>query len=97
MSVLIPNITEKDFRDMMFDYREKTLREDGTYVVIAKDGRWIDIPNPIEVETPHGRLIDENELKDLFKYTEDAEYARWTLAGVLMEIDDTDTVIEAEE
>lgn len=51
----------------------------------------------IEVKAPHGRLIDEDELKNTFKFSEDAEYARWTLAGVLMDIEDTDEVIESED
>ncbi len=34
------------------------------------------------------KYIDADELKKVFRYTEDAEYARWTLAGVLGEIDD---------
>lgn len=34
------------------------------------------------------KYIDADELKKVFRYTEDAEYARWTLAGILGEIDD---------
>ncbi len=34
------------------------------------------------------KYIDADELKKVFRDTEDAEYARWTLAGVLYEIDD---------
>ena len=34
------------------------------------------------------KYVDADELKKVFRYTEDAEYARWTLAGVLYEIDD---------
>lgn len=49
------------------------------------------------IPTPHGRLIDENDVKNTFKFSEDAEYARWTLAGVLMDIEDTEAVLESEE
>lgn len=34
------------------------------------------------------KYIDADELKKVFRYTEDAEYARWTLVGILGEIDD---------
>lgn len=34
------------------------------------------------------RYIDADQLKKVFRYTEDAEYARWTSAGILYEIDD---------
>lgn len=34
------------------------------------------------------KYIDADELKKVFLYSEDAEYARWTLAGILYEIDD---------
>lgn len=37
------------------------------------------------------RYIDADELKESFEYTEDAEYCRWTLAGVLGKIDDMPT------
>lgn len=50
-----------------------------------------------KVSTPHGRLLDENDVKNTFKFSEDAEYARWTLAGVLMDIEDTEAVLESEE
>lgn len=33
------------------------------------------------------RYIDADELKKVFRDTEDAEYAQWTLAGVIGEID----------
>lgn len=51
----------------------------------------------VEVPTPHGRLLDENDVKNTFKFSEDAEYARWTLAGVFMDIEDTEAVLESEE
>ena len=38
------------------------------------------------------RLIDADELKKMFMYAEDAEYAKWTLNGVISEIDDMPTV-----
>ena len=38
------------------------------------------------------RLIDADELKKMFTYAEDAEYAKWTLSGVISEIDDMPTV-----
>ena len=34
------------------------------------------------------KYIDADELKKSFIYQEDAEYARWTLSGILGEIDD---------
>ena len=34
------------------------------------------------------KYINADELKKVFRDTEDAEYARWTLAGVIGEIDD---------
>lgn len=34
------------------------------------------------------KYIDTDELKKSFIYQEDAEYARWTLSGILGEIDD---------
>ena len=34
------------------------------------------------------KYIDADELKKFFRDEEDAEYTRWTLAGVLYEIDD---------
>jgi len=37
------------------------------------------------------RYIDADELKKAFQHTEDAEYCRWTLSGVLGEIDDMPT------
>ena len=42
------------------------------------------------------RYIDADELKKSFQNTEDAEYCRWTLAGVLGEIDDMPTADVAE-
>lgn len=33
------------------------------------------------------KYIDADELKKVFRDTEDAEYAQWTLAGVIGEID----------
>lgn len=62
----------------------------------ADTGRHKDCPL-VEVKTPHGRLLDENDVKNTFKFSEDAEYARWTLAGVLMDIEDTEAVLESEE
>jgi hypothetical protein len=62
----------------------------------ADTGRHKDCPL-VEVKTPHGRLLDENEVKNTFKFSEDAEYARWTLAGVFMDIEDTEAVLESEE
>ena len=38
------------------------------------------------------RLIDADELKKMFMYAEDAEYSKWTLNGVISEIDDMPTV-----
>ena len=38
------------------------------------------------------RLIDADALKKVFIHTEDAEYAKWTLNGVISEIDDMPTV-----
>ncbi len=35
-----------------------------------------------------GKYIDADELKKVFLYSEDAEYTRWTLSGVIGEIDD---------
>lgn len=34
------------------------------------------------------KYIKAEELKEVFRDTEDAEYTRWTLAGVIGEIDD---------
>ena len=34
------------------------------------------------------KYVNSDKLKDLFRYTEDAEYCRWTLNGVLSEIDE---------
>ena len=34
------------------------------------------------------KYIDADELKKVFLYSEDAEYTRWTLSGVIDEIDD---------
>ena len=44
----------------------------------------------------HGRLIDADKLKEVYENTEDAEYCQWTLYGVTSEIDDAETIIEAE-
>lgn len=64
--------------------------------VVPLEGRLENCPL-VEIPTPHGRLLDENEVKNTFKFSEDAEYARWTLAGVLMDIEDTEAVLESEE
>lgn len=64
--------------------------------LFASNGRHEKCPL-IEAKTPHGRLLDENDVKNTFKFSEDAEYARWTLAGVLMDIEDTEAVLESEE
>ena len=45
----------------------------------------------------HGRLIDADKLKEVYKNTEDAEYCKWTLYGVTSEIDDAETIIEADK
>lgn len=37
------------------------------------------------------KYIKAEELKEVFRYTEDAECARWTLAGILGEIDDIES------
>ncbi len=42
------------------------------------------------------KYIDADELKKVFRETEDAEYARWTLAGVIGEIDDIEAADVAE-
>lgn len=44
----------------------------------------------------HGRLIDADELKEVFNTTEDANYCQWSLNGIVSEIDDAETIIEAE-
>ena len=43
------------------------------------------------------RLIDANALKKVFIHTEDAKYAKWTLNGVISEIDDMPTVCDIEQ
>lgn len=43
------------------------------------------------------RLIDADELKKMFMYAEDAEYAKWSLSGVISEIDDMPTVCDLEQ
>ncbi len=40
------------------------------------------------------RLIDADELKKMFMHAEDAEYAKWSLNGVISEIDDMPTVCD---
>lgn len=54
---------------------------------------------PIVAEIPkgHGRLIDADALKKVYETTEDAEYCQWTLYGVTSEIDDAETIIEADK
>ena len=42
------------------------------------------------------KYIEADELKKVFRDTEDAEYARWTLAGVIGEIDDIEAADVAE-
>lgn len=44
----------------------------------------------------YGRLIDADALKQVYENTEDAEVCKWTLYGVTSEIDDAETIIEAE-
>ena len=38
------------------------------------------------------KYIDADELKKVFRNTEDAEYTQWTLSGVIGEIDDIEPV-----
>ena len=40
------------------------------------------------------RLIDADELIKVFKYSEDADYSKWTLQGVISEINDAPTVCD---
>lgn len=42
------------------------------------------------------KYIDADELKKVFRDTEDAEYAQWTLAGVIGEIDNIEAADVAE-
>lgn len=42
------------------------------------------------------KYIDADELKKVFRDTEDAEYTRWTLSGVIGEIDDIEAADVAE-
>ena len=55
------------------------------------------IANGTPLPKGHGRLIDADELKDMFKYTEDADNCKWTSHGVIWEIDNADTILEATE
>ena len=60
-----------------------------------------DIPKPdwcplVEVKTPHGRLIDADELKKEFPHDTDWEYPVNTNEYVCESIDDMPTVIDAE-
>ena len=43
------------------------------------------------------RLIDADELKKMFMYAEDAECSKWSLNGVISEIDDMPTVCDIEQ
>ena len=43
------------------------------------------------------RLIDADELKKMFMYAEDAECSKWSLSGVISEIDDMPTVCDIED
>lgn len=49
----------------------------------------------IQIDRPHGRLIDGDELKTLFKG--DAELDTYTAFHFLYAIDEAPTIIEAEE
>ena len=40
------------------------------------------------------RLIDADALKETFENTEDAEYCKWSLYGIISEIDDAPTVCD---
>ena len=44
----------------------------------------------------HGRLIDADELKQVYENTEDSQICKWSTYGVISEIDDAPTVIEAD-
>ena len=61
------------------------------------DGYTYAIANGTPLSKCHGRLIDADELKDVFKYTEDADVCKWSTYGVISEIDDAPTVIKATE
>lgn len=58
-------------------------------------GRQNDCPL-VEVPTPHGRLIDADELKKEYPHDEDWEYPVNTNEYVNESIDNAQTVIEAE-
>ena len=55
------------------------------------------IRNGTPLPKGHGRLIDTDNLKFAFTDgTEDYEYAHWTMAGIIDEIDNAPTIIEAD-
>ena len=58
---------------------------------------WEAVRNGTPLPKGHGRLIDTDNLKFAFTDgTEDYEYAHWTMAGIIDEIDNAPTIIEAD-
>lgn len=74
---------------------------DDRYNQLMNDDIYLDVPifkEDVIATLPKGcgRLIDAGKLKQVYETTEDAEYCQWTLYGVTSEIDDAETVIEAD-
>ena len=78
---------------------------DQYYTIIQNSTEYIDevarvcedsVKNGIPLPEGYGRLIDADKLKEVYETTEDAEYCQWTLYGVISEIDDAETIVEAE-
>jgi len=74
---------------------------DDRYNQLMTDDIYLDVPifrEDIIATLPkgYGRLIDADKLKKVYETTEDAEYCEWTLYGVISEIDDAETIVEAE-
>lgn len=67
----------------------------GCPVMSGLNGRATDCPL-VEVPTPHGRLIDADELKKEYPHDTDWEYPVNTNEYVSESIDNAQTVIEAE-
>ena len=61
--------------------------------VQAKKGKWI----LVEVKTPHGRLIDADELKELYTGKVINDNMVVPIAVIKQNIDDMTTIIDAEE
>lgn len=85
---IVINISEESYKNI----KEQVGKRDYPDMQIGRA-----IANGIPLPKGHGRLVDADALKQVYENTEDAEVCKWTLYGVTSEIDDAETIIDAEE